>query len=121
MALQRGFTSSGIKMTQDNRFSFTSARLASVPPPPSGATYVYDTATPGLAMRVTKTGARTFVLSRRIQGRPARITLGSFNAISIPDARRAAQRVSGEIASGVNVLAQRKAARARGRTVGDAF
>jgi integrase len=108
-------------MANENHFSFTRSRLASVPAPTAGATYVYDSVTPGLAMRITKGGARTFVIYRRMQGRPTRINLGALGAISIPDARRASQRISGQVAAGVDVSAERKLARQKARTVGDAF
>jgi integrase len=41
--------------------------------------------------------------------------------MSIPDARRAAQRITGQVAGGTDVLAERRAARIKERTVGDAF
>lgn len=103
------------------RFSFTAARLQKVPPPENGSIYVYDTDVPALAMRVTKAGARTFVLYKRINGRPTRINLGPVRGMSIPDARRAVQRITGQVAAGTDVLAERRAARIRGRSVGDAF
>ena len=103
------------------RFSFTSARLAAVATPNSGAIQVYDEATPGLAMRVTSAGARTFVLFRRLGGRPVRMKLGSVRGMSITDARKAAQQIAGRAAAGVDVIAERAAARARGRTIADAF
>jgi integrase len=106
---------------EPRRFPFTTARLRKVPPPGHGAIYVYDTDVPGLAMRVTQAGARTFVLYKRINGRPTRITLGRVQGMSIPDARRAAQRITGQVAGGTDVLAERRAARIRGRTVADAF
>jgi integrase len=110
-----------IPLKSNNHFAFTKGRLAAVPVPSSGATYVFDQMTPGLAMRVTKGNARTYVLYRRMHGRPVRVTLGSFGATSIPDVRKAAQRVSGQVAAGVDVMAERKAARMKARTVGDAF
>jgi hypothetical protein len=106
---------------ETQRFSFTAARLEGVIPPVSGAIQVYDSITPGLAMRVTKAGARTFVVFRRIHGRPVRMKLGSVGSLSIPDARKAAQQIAGRAAAGVDVVAERAAARARGRTIGNAF
>jgi integrase len=106
---------------QENRFSFTAARLAAVATPDTGAVQVYDDTTPGLAMRVTKAGARTFVLFRRFNGRTVRMKLGTLGSMSIPDARKAAQQISGKAAAGVDVVAERAEARARGRTIGDAF
>jgi integrase len=106
---------------EPSRFAFTVTRLQKVAPPAAGSRYVYDTVAPGLAMRVTKAGARTFVLYRRIRGRPQRVTLGSFATLAIGDARKAVQRISGDLAAGVDVVAERRAARLRGRTVRDAF
>jgi integrase len=103
------------------RFPFTAARLQAVPAPTAGATQVYDETTPGLALRVTAAGARTFVLFRRLNGRTVRMKLGSFRSMSIPDARKAAQQIAGKAAAGMDVVAERAAARARGRTVGDTF
>jgi integrase len=103
------------------RFPFSSNRLGAVQPPKRGSLYVYDAVTPGLTMRVTKGGARTFVLYKRIHGRPTRMNLGTVGSISIPGARRAVQRLLGEAAAGVDVVKERRAARVRGRTLHDAF
>lgn len=103
------------------RFPFTAARLQAISAPASGATQVYDEATPGLALRVTAAGARTFILFRRIHGRTVRMKLGSAASMSIPDARKAVQQISGRAAAGIDVVAERRAVRARGRTVADAF
>ena len=72
-------------------------------------------------MRVTSAGARTFVLFRRLGGRPVRMKLGSVHGMSITDARKAAQQIAGRAAAGIDVIAERAAARARGRTIADAF
>jgi integrase len=103
------------------RFAFSATRLQQVTPPNRGAIYVYDTAAAGLAMRVTKAGARTFVLYRRIRGRPTRITLGPITGMTIPDARRAVQRILGQVAAGIDVAAERRQARLRGRTIAEVF
>lgn len=103
------------------RFPFTATRLQAVPAPISGAIQVYDEATPGLALRVTAAGARTFILFRRFNGRTVRMKLGSAASMSIPDARKAVQQIAGRAAAGIDVVAERRAARTRGRTTADAF
>ena len=103
------------------RFSFTATRLERVEAPVSGSIYVYYTQVPGLSMRVTKGGARTFVYYKRIRGPPSRINLGPFRGMNIVDARRAAQQITGQIAAGIDVLAERRASKIKARTVGDAF
>ena len=73
-------------------------------------------------MRVTAAGARTFVLYRRIRGRPTRITLGRLRQHEYSGcAQGHAAALLGQVAAGVDVVAEIKAARIRGRTVGDAF
>lgn len=104
-----------------NRFAFTAARLEAVATPAAGAVQVYDETTPGLAMRVTHAGARTFVLFGRLNGRVVRMKLGSVGSMSIPDARKAVQQLAGKAAGGTDIVAERAAARARGRRVADAF
>jgi integrase len=104
-----------------NRFPFTLSRLQSVPVPPVGAVQVYDEITPGLALRVTKAGAKTFVLFRRFSGRTVRMKLGTLGSMSIPGARKAAQQIVGRAAAGIDVVAERVAARTKGRTVADAY
>src|ERR1700733_3858105 len=73
-----------------NRFAFTAARLSAVRAPAQGATQVYDERSPGLAVRVTPAGVRTFVFFRRVNGRVVRMKLGPVAAMSIDDARDAA-------------------------------
>lgn len=103
------------------RITFTAARLQAVAAPTAGATQIYDEVTPGLALRVTKAGARTFVLFRRLNGRTVRMKLGSLGSMSITDARRAAQQLTGRAAAGADVVAERAALRAKGRTIAEAF
>jgi len=72
-------------------------------------------------MRVTRAGVRTFVFFRRVNGRVVRMKLGPVAGTSIDDARDAARQLMGKTAAGVDIVAERAAARVRGRTVADAF
>lgn len=60
--------------------------------------YVYDTQVPGLALRVSKTASKTFVLYRKIQGVPQRITIGRFPQVTLNDARQKAIELNAAIA-----------------------
>ena len=99
-----------------NRFRMTEARIEAAPVPGSGARYDYDLDVPGLALRVTANGVRTFVVVKKISGKTQRITLGRWPGLRLADARRAAVRINGEIAAGLDPVAQRRAARARAET-----
>jgi hypothetical protein len=58
------------------KLNFTKAAIESLPPPAKGWAYHYDTKTRGLAIGISHTGARSFVVYRKVLGKPERITLG---------------------------------------------
>lgn len=87
----------------NKKFNFTKATLLKAPAPPKGKLYYYkDTREAGLEMIATSGGAKTFYLYRKINGRPERVKLGRFPDMSVENARKAAQRNKGLIASGIN-------------------
>ena len=102
-----------------NRSRLTEARIEAAAAPFGAANYIYDLEVPGLALRVTPKGVRAFVIVKKIAGRTQRITLGRWPGLRLAEARRAAVRINGEIAAGIDPVAQRKAARARAETCND--
>src|SRR3712207_3739723 len=84
-----------------------------------GPEYIYDTERPGLAVRLTSGGARTFVFVGRLHAKAERITLGRVGELSLASARTAVDKIRGDVALGVDVTATRKALRAKrgGRTL----
>jgi integrase len=97
----------------------TEARVEAAALPRTGSRYDYDLDVPGLALRVTANGVRTFVVVKKVSGKTQRITLGRWPGLRLADARRAAVRINGEIAAGLDPIAQRKAARMREETCSD--
>jgi integrase len=82
--------------------------------PVTGKTYaVQDAAQPGLSLRVTASGAKSFLFTVFRNKKFTQITLGRAGALRLDDARKAAQRLHGDIALGVDVGAERKAKAAR--------
>lgn len=63
-----------------NRFRFSEAKVRNLPPPNDGGrTTYYDTEQPGLQLRVTSTGVKTFSVLRRVRGgSPIRLTIGRW-------------------------------------------
>ena len=75
---------------------------------------VADGLVPGLGIRVSKTGRKTWVFSYRANGtRNRRMKLGTFPAMSLADARKRARDVLGEVEIGEDP-AQDRADRRRG-------
>ena len=60
---------SGLAQEHSNRFRMTEARIEAAPLPRNGASYGYDIDVPGLALRVTANGVRTFVVVKKISGK----------------------------------------------------
>jgi hypothetical protein len=83
-------------------------------PPTTGQHFLRDALLKGFAVRVTSTGAKTFVLEKRIDGRTRRLTLGRYPDLTVEQARKEAQKQLGQIATGRDTVAEaRKARRVR--------
>jgi integrase len=83
----------------------TDRTIAGAKPAPTGKRkLLWDAIVPGLALRVTDQGAKSFVLVTRYPGapNPAPRTLGKYGAISLADARTKAQAWLKQIAAGVD-------------------
>lgn len=64
--------------------------------------YYYDNKIRGLALSITDKGTKTFIVYRKINGKPERITLGKFPDLSIENARNMAESTNSLIAQGKN-------------------
>jgi integrase len=108
-------------MSEDLRFSFTKPALERLPMPGAGQRVTYhDTKTPGLTLRVTSAGAKSYCVQKRINGRVERITLGKFPGMTIEQARMAATKVLGTVAAGDNP-AEVKRGKRQELTLGELF
>ena len=85
-----------------NRLNFTKRVLDRLTLPSEGVAYFYDTDTKGLAISVGKTGRKSFLLYRRIQGRPERIKIGRYPDVSIEQARKTVAALNADIAQDLN-------------------
>lgn len=86
-----------------NKLNFTKTTIGAITPPEPGKRATYqDEKVPGLELRVTHTGVKSFCLYRKIEGRPERITLGRFPAMTPEIARQRAAELNSEIGSGKN-------------------
>ncbi|CAL1241920.1 tyrosine-type recombinase/integrase [Candidatus Methylocalor cossyra] len=100
-------------MSDETAFNFTKRAIDALPLPAAGQRATYrDTKTPGLQLRITSAGVKTFVVFRRVNGKPERITLGKYPAMTIEQARARAADVNADIAMGVSPAAKRRADKA---------
>jgi integrase len=84
------------------KFNFTKASIDRLPIPDKGWAYHYDLKVQGLGIGIGKTGKKTFVLYRKISGKPERLTLGPYPDLTIEKARGKASEINSAIASGAN-------------------
>lgn len=89
-----------------------------LPAPASGAKITYDRDVSGFGIRVTKGGAKAFVLNYRIAGRERRYTIGSATEWKTTAARKFAADLKAKIRLGHDPLADLETAR-KARTVAD--
>lgn len=100
-------------MSQTNKLNFTKATLNDLPlPQKSQRVYYYDTKVRGLGMSITRTGTKSFIVYRWVNGKPERVTLGRYPDLSIEQARGKAAEVNASIAKGENPNDKRRSERA---------
>jgi integrase len=86
--------------------------LKSLARPPVGSVDYFDDATPGLSLRVTATGVRTWTFFYRDQHRrQKRLSLGRYSAVSLADARELARETQLKVAKGRDPVREKQAAR----------
>ena len=89
----------------------TDRRIKLCPLPKTGRIELPHSAVPGLYLRITAAGVRTWGIRRRIHGGPVvRVTLGRYPDLSIDRAEKLARHEINELASGIDTRVARKAA-----------
>lgn len=84
---------------------FTIKKIDELAAPTKGRAEYKDTKVPGLYLRVTAKGVKTFSFLGRVKGasRPERVTLGKFPAVKPEQARTRATQLAGEFAGGASI------------------
>jgi integrase len=90
----------------------TDAIVKAMTPPSSGNQIAYDETVKGFGVRVTKAGAKAFILNYRAGGRERRITIGSFPDWSAGDARDRAKALKRDVDNGGDPMGDRHEQRA---------
>ncbi len=94
------------------RTKLTPAILAKLTPPTTGQRTVHDKSFPGLALRITANGVRSWVVFAKLRHGPLQlVTLGRWPYIDLHTARILAGEAARALANGVNVNAEKRAAR----------
>lgn len=94
---------------------------ASTPPATRAQAFHRDDLLKGFAVRITETGARSFIVETKVNGKTRRATLGKYPNLTVDQARKLAQERLGLIAAGRDPEAEKREATAVGVTLGQAF
>lgn len=94
----------------------TTAAVERLRPPESGRVDYFDTIMPGLTLRVSQTGRKTWTLFYRLDGKQHRYGLGRFPIVDLAQARERAWEAHRKIERGVNPSAEKQQAREEHRS-----
>jgi len=103
------------------RINLTQAVVAKLDPPKNGRDNYRDTKARGLVVTVTSNGTKSYYLYRRVKGRPSRILLGHYPAMSVELARERAVTTYAEIIGGADPNDEKRRQRQGGIVLGDVF
>jgi len=84
------------------KVNFTKAVINSEVAPATGRTYLHDAKEAGLVLMITAAGRKTFQLYKKHQGRPVRVTLGTWPETTVEQARKKCREAKVELAEGRN-------------------
>lgn len=75
----------------------------------------------GFGVRVTSGGTKAFYVEKLIHGKLSRITLGRYPELTVEMARKEAQKLLGQIATGIDPTAEKRAEKMRQITLNEVF
>ena len=76
----------------------TDAKIKALRPPESGQVEVADAVVPGLRLRIGVSGAKSFVLRKRVAGKYRNITLGRYSErLPLSEARKKARQILSDV------------------------
>ena len=95
------------------KINFTASRVDAHECPPAAAqSFIWDSASPGLGLRVTKAGAKAYVYQGKINGQTARLTVGDPRSWTLAAARAEARRLQTLVDAGIDPREQKAKLRA---------
>ena len=100
------------KVNSEKPDKLTDALVKDLPAPEVGNRITYDSEVKGFGVRVTKAGARAFILNYRVSGRERRITIGSYPDWKTPAARDHAKNLKKQVDVGNDPMGDRHDERA---------
>jgi len=92
----------------EKEFKFTHERLENLPIPDKGRSEYFDTKQQKLRLRVSSSGAKSFAVVKKINGKPKRVTLGQWPEISVAKARAEAIKILNDLRQGIDPVEEKR-------------
>lgn len=92
----------------EKKFNFTQARIRELQAPDAGRVDYSDTGINKLVCRVSHTGNKSYLVTKRSDGRLKNVTIGKCSDVSVTEARRKAQEILTAISSGVDPTTEKR-------------
>lgn len=104
-------------MPRRNSKALTDPGISKIGRAPKGKrTERFDALAPGLCLRVTDNGTKSWSVYYRLEGKHKRMTIGGWPAVTVADARERAREIKEQAKAGTNPKAVRQAAADAART-----
>lgn len=108
------------------KLKLTKTSIDRVRKPGAGTVIYFDTDTKGFGLRVTASGAASFIVQGMVSGqsKERRLTIGSYGAWTVEQARRRAEEIKHQLEDGIDPVEERKqdeAMKVTLRQVADAY
>jgi len=108
------------------KLQLTKQQIDKVAKPRADTVIYVDLRTKGFGLRVTKTGAASFIVQGTVKGqsKERRVTIGTYGAWTVDDARRRAEEIMHQFEDGIDPVEQKKqdeAMKVTLRQVADAY
>lgn len=99
--------------------------IESLPPLPEKETIYYklyrDDKLAGFCLRLASTGTKTFIIDKKVHGKLVRLNIGRYGELTAEQARKEAQKLLGQLASGRQPAEERKQEKQAKITLKQAF
>lgn len=88
----------------------TKSKVEGLPIPASGQAFLWDDELRGFGVRITASGARSYIVQGRVGGKTRRVTLGAHGVLTCDEARRKAKAALVALDEGVDPQIEKKRA-----------
>ena len=101
----------------------TKSLIDSLPIPKAGEerSEYWDPEITGFGLRISSSGTKTFIYRRRSKGRKENVKIGEYGSWTPSAARKRAREIAVDFDKGISVNTEKRAARAKGATLGEMF